>query len=42
MAKVLDCYFELSKFQFQSHYYIHFQTSTLVKGMNPPIPQIMG
>ena len=24
MAKVLDCYFELSKFQLQSHYYIHF------------------
>ena len=31
MAKVLDCSHKISKFKFQLHYYIHFQTNTLRK-----------
>ena len=29
------CYDIVSEFEFQSHYYVHFQTNTLGKGMNP-------
>ena len=35
MAKVLDCDFEASKFEYQSRYYAHFQSNTLGKVMNP-------
>ena len=41
MAKALDCRFEVSEFELQSRYYIHFQTNTLGRGMNliiPPTP----
>ena len=38
MAKVLDYSFEVSEFEFQSHYYIHSRTNTLQKGMNPSYP----
>ena len=31
----------VSEFELQSRYYIHFQTNTLGKGMNPLIPQAM-
>ena len=34
MAKVLNCSLKISKFELQLHYYIHFWTNTLVKGMN--------
>ena len=37
MDKVLNCNLEVNKFKLQSHYYIHFQTNTLGKGMNPLI-----
>ena len=33
MSKVLDSGFEVSKFNVQLCYYIHFQTNTLGKGM---------
>ena len=38
MAQVLDCGLEVSKFEFQLHYYIHFWIHTLEKSMNPFIP----
>ena len=38
MANVLDCDMVDRKFELQSHYYVHFQTNTLVKGMNSFIP----
>ena len=34
VAKVLDCSFEVSKFEFHSRYYVHFRTNILGKGMN--------
>ena len=34
MVNVLDCDIVVSKFDPQSHYYTHFQTNTLEKGMN--------
>ena len=37
MAKVLNYGLELSKFELQSHYYVHFWTDTLRKGMNSVI-----
>ena len=33
-AKMLDCNSIASRFEFQSHYYIHFQTNTFGKGVN--------
>ena len=35
MVKALDCGIIVSMFELQSHYYVHFQTNTLGKGMNP-------
>ena len=32
----------ISKFELQLHYYIHFQTNTLRKAMNPLISQSYG
>ena len=37
MVKAMDCRFIVSDFVLQSHYYVHFQTNTLGKGMNPLI-----
>ena len=36
-AKMLDCDLKVSEFELQSHYYVHFQTNTLRKGINPLI-----
>ena len=41
MVKELDSEIVVSEFQLQSLYYIHFQTNTLGKGMNPLILQAM-
>ena len=38
VANMLDCDIVVSEFKLQSCYYIHFQTNTLGKGMNPLIP----
>ena len=37
MVKSLGCRIIVSEFELQSHYYIHLQTNTLGKGMNPLI-----
>ena len=43
VASVLDSNIILSEFERQSRYYVHFQTSTLGKGMKPLIhPSTMG
>ena len=34
VVKSLDRVIVESEFEFQPHYYIHFQTNTLAKGMN--------
>ena len=34
MVKVLDCRITISEFKLQLHYYIHFRTNTLRKGMS--------
>ena len=36
MAKLLDCSLKVSEFEFQSHHYIHFWTSTLWKDIEAP------
>ena len=33
---------QVSEFKLQFCYYIHFQTTTIEKGMNPHIPPAMG
>ena len=38
MAKVLNCYREISMFKLQLCYNIHFLTNTLSKSVNPLIP----
>ena len=42
MAKVLNCSLEVIEFELQSHYYAHFLTNTLGKGMKLLIPPAMG
>ena len=42
MAKVLDYGLEVSDFDLQSCYNIHFRTNTLGKDMNPRISQDIG
>ena len=42
MANVLDFNIVVSEFELQWHYYIHFRTNTLGKGMNSLIPQLWG
>ena len=42
MVKAMDCGIGVSEFEFQLHYYVHFQTNTLGKGMNPLILPAMG
>ena len=37
IVKAMDCGIVVSEFDFQSHYYVHFQTNTLGRGMNPLI-----
>ena len=37
MANVLGCDIVVSEFEIQLPYYVHFQTNTLQKGMNPVI-----
>ena len=37
MVKAMDCEILVSKFKLQLCYYVHFQTNTLGKGMNPLI-----
>ena len=41
MVKVMDCGI-ISEFEFDSRYYVHFQTNTLGKGTNPLILPSMG
>ena len=42
MVKAMDCGIVVSEFELQSHYYVHFPTNTLGKGMNPLILPAMG
>ena len=42
MDKVLDCSLEVNEFKLQLHYYVHFQTNTLVKDLKPLILPVMG
>ena len=42
MAYVLDSCFEVNELALHSRYYVHFQTNTFRKGMNPLIPTAMG
>ena len=42
MAKVLDCGLEVSEFELQSCYYVHFRTNTFEKAMNPLILRAVG
>ena len=42
MVKAMDSRIEVSEFDLQSRYYVHFQTNTLGKGMNPYIVPAMG
>ena len=42
MVKILDHRIIVSKFEFQSHYYIHFQIKTFGKSMNTFILTAMG
>ena len=39
IADVLDSDIVVNVFEFQSRYYVHIQTNTFGKGMNPLIPQ---
>ena len=42
MVQVMSCGIVVSEFEFQSRYYVPFQTNTLGKGMNPLILPAMG
>ena len=42
IVKVLDCSLKVSEFKLQSCYYIHFQTNTLRKSLNSPLPSSNG
>ena len=42
MVKAMDCGIVVSEFEFQLHYYVHFETNTLGKGMNPSYPTNYG
>ena len=42
MVKMMDCEIVVSELELQLHYYVHFQTNTLGKGMNPLILPAMG
>ena len=38
MVKLLDSNLEISEFEFESCYYVHFWTNSLGKGIKPLIP----
>ena len=38
VANELGCNIVVSKFELQSHYFVHFWTNTLEKSKNPIIP----
>ena len=40
MTKMLDGDLKVNEFELQSHYYVHFWTNTLWKGMNLLISQL--
>ena len=40
MVKMLNYGLEVSEFELYSCYYIHIQTNTLEKGINPLLPQL--
>ena len=42
ILKAMDCGILVSEFVIQSHYYIHFRTNTIGKGMNTLILPAMG
>ena len=42
MVKALEYGIVVSEFELQSHYYVHFLTNTLGKGMNPIILPAIG
>ena len=42
MVKAMDCWIEVSEFELQLCYYVHFRINTLGKGMNPIILPAMG
>ena len=42
VAYMLDSDIKVNEFKLPSYYYIHFQTNTLRKGMNPLILSAMG
>ena len=42
MVKTMDSGIVVSEFELKSHYYIHFRTNTLGKGMKPLILPAMG
>ena len=42
MVKAVDCGIVISEFELRLRYYVHFQTNTLGKGMNPLILAAMG
>ena len=42
IVKAMDCRIIVSEFVLHWHYYAHFQTNTLGKGMNPLILLSMG
>ena len=35
MVKALECKIVVGEFELQSHYYVHFPTNSIGKGMNP-------
>ena len=41
MTKVQDCGLEVSEFELQSGYYVHFRTNTFEKIMKHPISPAM-
>ena len=41
-VKAMDCWIVVSEFVLQSRYYVHIQTNTRGKGMNPLILPAMG
>ena len=42
MTKALDYGIVINEFELQLHYYVHFRTNTLGKGMDTLIPLAMG
>ena len=42
MGKVLDCSLEVSEFELQQRYYIHFRTNTLEEKNEPPCSLALG